>query len=466
MDELSLNKNITIKEMMSALNQLQSQVENDFRNYTKCLYSSKVKAHFPHMLTPTFKGCYIKISDCYFEDDSNYIDLEQQVRINLSKQQQILYSPISTRILPFDVTNIESQNNGIELTFAAKAKPFRLQDNNFSFWLYSDHIPIEQLIHIFEKLTKTKSVHLTINLDDGSIYSRKVDVSYGYDYMQHSNHRFRQNLSDPRLQFRVNVNLFQHFSQKINNIKILIDDFCIEDLYQEKLKDLFHTNIIPVVNQYQTISASFIMDGDYEIYWLETKEKFDSDFFIHEVLTVYADKQPIAPIDYKVIYKDGKVGLEFNQISQVFNKTIFADIYISYQIDQALMDNYHKTSVKWLNQNISTYRLDVKSLITNSTDVYDSYLIEPLLKILRTPYIHNWKLEDWQGLLKFTDISALVKIQPWLNDIFIDQHMQISLYFKSVPENYHEWVRFYLRQLEIFLQKNTKHIFKIKGCFQ
>lgn len=98
-------------------------------------------------------------------------------------------------------------------------------------------------------------------------------------------------------------------------------------MYKDQLKDLFHTNIVPVVNQYQTVSASFVMDGDYEIYWLKSKEKINSDFFIHEVLTVYADKQPLAPIDYKVIYKDGQVGLEFNRISQVFNKTIL-QIYI------------------------------------------------------------------------------------------------------------------------------------------
>jgi hypothetical protein len=130
------------------------------------------------------------------------------------------------------------------------------------------------------------------------------------------------------------------------------------------------------------------------------------------------------------------------------------------------MDNYHKANVKWLNQSISSYKLDIKSLITSPKDAYDTDLIEPLLKILRTPYIHSWKLEDWRGLLKFTDISALVRIQAWLNDVFIDQQEQISLYFKSVPENYHDWVRFYLKQLETFLQKNTKHNFKIKGSFQ
>lgn len=221
MDELSLGRNITVKEMMSALNQLQSQVENDFRNYTKCLYSSKVKAHFPHMLTPTFKGCYVKISDCYFEDDSNYIDLEQQLSIKLLEQQEILYSPISTRILPFDVTNIEYIDNGIEL-FSSKTKSFRLQDNNFSFWLHSDYIPVEQLINIFRKLNNASEFYLTIDLDDGSTCQRKIDVTYGYDYVQHSNHKFRQNLSDPRLQFRINVSLFQYFSQKINSIRLAI----------------------------------------------------------------------------------------------------------------------------------------------------------------------------------------------------------------------------------------------------
>ncbi|OIN83023.1 type VI secretion system baseplate subunit TssF/IglH [Francisella sp. TX07-6608] len=465
MDELSLN-NITVKEMMSALNQLQTQVKKDFRNYTRYLYSSKVKSYFPHMLTPTFQGCYIKISDCYLEDDSNYIDLEQQVSVDILKQKQILYSAISTRILPFDVVEVKTQIEGMQLTFAAKSEYFSLQDNSFSFWLHSDYMSIEQLVNIFKKLNKNAKFSLAIELADGSVTQKAVDVSYGYDYVQHSNHKFRQNLADPRLQFRVNINMQQHFSQKIKSIKLLVHGFFIEELYQEQLNDLFHTNLIPTINQCQTISDSFVMDGDYEVYWLKSKEKIVTDFYIHEVLTVYADKQPLAPIDYKVIYKDGKVGLEFNQISQVFNKTIFADIYLSNKLDQALMNNYHKAQVRWLNQNISTYKLDIKGLITNSETSYEIQLIEPLLKILRIPYIHKWQLQDWKGLLKFTDISALIGIQTWLNDVVIDDQNQISLYFKSVPENYHDWVNFYLRQIEVFLRKNTQHDFRINGVLQ
>ena len=136
---------------MSALNQLQTQLEKNFRNYTRCLYSSKVKSHFPHMLTPTFQGCYIKISDCYLEDDSNYIDLEQQVQ-------------------------------GVQLTFAAKSEYFSLQDHIFSFWLHSDYISIEQLINIFRKLNKSDKFSLAIELADGLVTQKTVDISYGYDY--------------------------------------------------------------------------------------------------------------------------------------------------------------------------------------------------------------------------------------------------------------------------------------------
>ncbi|ASG68507.1 hypothetical protein CDV26_08985 [Francisella halioticida] len=466
MNELSLNKNVTLKEMMSALNQLQTQVEKDFKNYASCLYSSKVKTHFPHMLTPTFQGCYIKIADCYLEDDCSYIDIEQQVGIEILEQQQILYSSVSTRILPFDVVSVENKIQGMELTFSAKSKYFSLQDSSFSFWLHSDSMSVEQLVNIYTKLNKIDKLSLKIEFSDDFVFEKTVDINCGYDYLQHSNHKFRQNLADPRLQFRVNIDLHQHFSQKIRSIKLLVQDFFIEELYQEQLNDLFHTNLIPVINQYQTISDSFVMNGDYEVYWLKDKEKVAIDFYIHEVLTVYVDKQPLAPIDYKVIYKNGKVGLEFNQISQVFNKTIFADIYVSHKLDQALMNKYHKARVKWLNQNISTYKLEVKSLITTSESTSEAYLIEPLLKILRIPYIHRWQLQDWKGLLKFTDISALVDIQPWLNDISVNEEMQVSLYFKSIPESYHDWVTFYLGQLEMFLQKNTKHNFRIKGVFQ
>ncbi|MED7788110.1 type VI secretion system baseplate subunit TssF/IglH [Francisella sp. 19X1-34] len=460
MDELS----ITVKEMVNALNQIQSQAERDFKNYTRCLYSSKVKAHFPHMLTPTFQGCYIKVSDCYLHDDSNYIDLEQQVEVDILKKQQLLYSAISTRILPFDVESVENQTQGISLKFTAKSESFTLQDNSFSFWLHSDSMAIEELIDIYGKLNILDKASLKIEFVDSSILEKVVDISYGYDYIQHSNHRFRQNLADPRLQFRINVNLHQHLSQKIRSIKLLVQGFSIEELYQDQLNDLFHTNLIPVVNQYQAISDNFVMDGDYEVYWLKSKER--TDFYIHEVLTVYVDKKPLAPIDYKVIYKDNRVGLEFNQISQVYNKVISADIYVSRKFDQGLMNNYHKAKVKWLNQNISTYKLEVKSLITTSETQYDIHLIEPLLRILKIPSIHRWHLQDWKGLLKFTDISALVDIQAWLNDISIDEEMQISLYFKSVSKSYQNWVRFYLGQIEVFLQKNTKYNFRIKGVFQ
>ncbi|WP_425536915.1 type VI secretion system baseplate subunit TssF/IglH [Francisella-like endosymbiont] len=82
----------------------------------------------------------MKISDCYLEDDSNYIDLEQQVRVDILKQKQILYLSISTRILPFEVVNVETQVQGVQLTFAAKSEYFSLQDHIFSFWLHSDYM--------------------------------------------------------------------------------------------------------------------------------------------------------------------------------------------------------------------------------------------------------------------------------------------------------------------------------------
>ena len=158
--------NITIKEMISALNQLQSQAEKDFKSYAKDLYSSKVKAHFPHILTPTYQGCFIKISDCYLEDDSNYIDLEQQVSIQLDDQQQTLNSAISARILPFDIINVENQSKGLELIFAAKSEDFSLQDNSFSFWLHSDYIPIEKIIEIFNNLNQINKFYLDIETCD------------------------------------------------------------------------------------------------------------------------------------------------------------------------------------------------------------------------------------------------------------------------------------------------------------
>jgi len=245
----------------------------------------------------------------------------------------------------------------------------------------------------------------------------------------------------------------------------LIKKIYIDELYQDQLNDLFHTNLIPVINQCQSTSDSFIMDGDHEIYWLNLKEEINHAFYIHEVLTVYADNQPLAPIDYKVIYKDGRTGLEFNEISQVFNKTIYADIYISYKLDQALMNSHHKTEISWLNQNISTYKLDIKSLISGSEYKYETQLIKPLLKILKIPYIHQWQILDWQGLLKFTDLSALVDIHTWINDVSVNEQ-DVNLYFKSVPEEFYDWIRFYLKQLEFFLQKNTKLDFKLKEFFQ
>jgi hypothetical protein len=457
--------NITIKEMILALNQLQSQAEKDFRNYTKNIYHSKVKSHFPHMMTPTYQGYFIKISDCYLDNDSNYIDLEQQVNINIKDEQQIFNSAISTRILPFDVVNVQAQSKGIEITFEAKLEKFSLQHSSFSFWLYTDYMSTDQLIIVFNKLSKITEFSLSVDLEDGSLYKETTDVSYGYEYVQHSNHKFRQNIADPRLQFRININLHNCFSQKIKSIKILINGLFIDRHYHDQLDDLFHTNLIPVVNQYQTISDSFIMDGDHEIYWLKPKEEVNPNFCIHEVLTVYVDKQPLASIDYIVIYKDGMVGLEFNQISEVFNKQIFASIYISYKANKSLMDNYHKADARWLNQHISTYELNIKSPIAGTESISETKLIEPLLKILKIQSIHKWQFQDWQGLLIFTDLSSSLDIHKWLNNVTVNEQ-QVCLYFKGVSEDYHEFIIYYLSQLEIFLEKNTVHNFRIKEIFQ
>ena len=130
------------------------------------------------------------------------------------------------------------------------------------------------------------------------------------------------------------------------------------------------------------------------------------------------------------------------------------------------MNNYHKAKVGWLNQSISTYKLDIKSLINTAEYVDETQLIEPLLKILKIPYIHQWQLKDWQGLLKFTDLSALINIQPWLKDVAIDTNMQVCLYFKSAPEEFHDLIRFYIKQLEIFLRKNTRSDLLLTEVFQ
>ncbi|ORM38799.1 hypothetical protein A2G94_02000 [Francisella endosymbiont of Ornithodoros moubata] len=45
-----------------------------------------------------------------------------------------------------------------------------------------DYISIEQLINIFRKLNKSDKFSLAIELADGSVTQKTVDISYGYDY--------------------------------------------------------------------------------------------------------------------------------------------------------------------------------------------------------------------------------------------------------------------------------------------
>ncbi|AJI57445.1 hypothetical protein LA02_1238 [Francisella philomiragia] len=466
MKGFDMSENVTVNEMMSCLNHLQTQARNDFEKYARNLYISRVKASFSHLLTPVYRGVFVKLADCYLENDSNYIDLEQQIQLYVQHDEDVLYSAISTRILPFDITGVKANSKAMEIIFMAKSGQFSLQDNNFSFWINSNYIDIASLTYLYNSMSRIKKFSIIIEFLDGSIFEKEVQVSYGCDYIQHSNHKFRQNLSDPRLQFRVNVDLKQYFLKKMKTIKLIIPGSYLEEVAQEQLSDLFHTNLIPVINQKQTISQSFIMDGDHEINWLSTKNDSYNKSSIHEVLAVYADNKLLDFSDYKVIYKDGKVGLEFSQISLVLNKVIYADIYVSYQTNDALMNNYQKVSLNWLNQSISSYKMCIRSSFLGMGNDHEKYFTESLMKILKTSLIHLWKLDDWKFLLKFTDTFAFESIEKWFCGVTVGSNNVISLFFKAIPEGYLYWIEYYLSQLEIFINKNTRNTFQIIGVFQ
>ena len=456
---------IAINDVLTKLQLLQKQAENNFSSYARTIYLSKVQSRFPHLFTPTYDGCFIKIKHSYLEDDSAFIDLEQALVIKLHEQQQILWSTLADRILPFDVVGTQCVNDSIELVFASKVGAFTLIGGNFSVWLNPDNIPIENTVAIFYYLTKSLDSRISVEPDHGETYEIPVTLTFGHHYAQHFNHQLRQNTADPRLQFRINVGLSKKIKGKIRSITLTLEPFSCGDNFKGNLVKAFHTNIFPMANQRYMLSDSFIMDGDHDVYWFGVEKDHDTPFMLHEVLTVYADQKKLDTLDYKIIYQANKVGVEFNNISKVLHKSICADVYISCGVNKSLMDGHRNASVKWFSQSLDTYQLKVLNLFLTSEQVSSQYNVEKLFAILEIPNIHQWRLQEWKSLLKLSDISAVIPINHFLDEVVLSQDHNVKLYFKNVPELKRYWVCFYLKHLEKFIVKNSHHLIKIQGVF-
>ena len=155
------------------------------------------------------------------------------------------------------------------------------------------------------------------------------------------------------------VGLIKKIKGKIRSIKLMLKPFLRGDNFKESIVNAFHTNVFPMANQRYMLSDSFIMDGDHDVYWFGIEKDIDTQFTIHEVLTVYADQKKLDTLDYKIIYQGNKVGVEFNNITKVLHKSIYADVYISCGVNKSLMDGHRNAKVKWFSQSLDTYQLKV-----------------------------------------------------------------------------------------------------------
>ncbi|QIV96423.1 hypothetical protein EDC55_10479 [Allofrancisella inopinata] len=449
-----MNNNIEVDKVAnSILTKLSEWKENanaNFVKYAHQIYASKIQNKYSSLLTPCPKGIFLKITDIEYNNDSEYIDLYQELQVNRPNCQGSLFSMLDTSLMPFGVHRVRKlSDNSINLTFSNNDKTFTLANQRLVFWIHSDTSNIKRSLQIFNNLKeKAKLTYYS-----GSVEScLEVNLELGHPYKQKVNMAIKNNIYDPRLQFIVSIDFsaIKEISFEKLDLELKFNTLSIPEY---ELTKCFHTNLIPMMNQAVVNIEPFKLDGNDDIYWLKTDSELK--YQACELRGLYSNNYLINPSAYRIVYNDNQIGVEFNQIEEYFNTNITGSMYIDYNLDDSLYAT--DTNLRWYGHNINRYKINAISSIYNHSTSVDEIKIRALISLLSISELTKWTVDMWKHLLAFFDKFAYIKINYLLNKVEI-KGKEIVLNFITDDAVIQKWIIFYIHQLKLFISHNVPYL--------
>lgn len=456
---------LLVEELMYRLIKVQQSGDKNFKQFVSNQYESKIYHYFPYLLTPTYQGALVKISDVYFENDTQYVDNLQEIKVD-TQEEQLLWNAAANRILPFDVTDAQQSDEQLHITLESTTVPnFKLLNKSFSIWFLPSMDNIVEMVGCFMEIQKYPTSVLTITTEDDRKFSMPVNLSFGENFVIHSNQRFRQLLADPRLNFSIKVELRTRIKQKIKSMKLGLNCQSNISINHYELKRLFATNIFTFINQKHTRTDKVKIDGMHDVYWLSIDN--DPDIQINTVKALFVNGEKLDKNNYKLIVSGKKIGIEFNSLSKVLYQSVYADVYATFPVNQSLYQASKSSfRINWNNQNASAYHLSVYDRIKFPEGMLPINRIDRFVLILNIKFAHNWGKQSWKMALKFLDFFALQPIAPLLRQVERGENNLVTFYFEDIKRNYQYWICYYLELLESFINAHSVSNIKLKGVFK
>ncbi|AJC49430.1 hypothetical protein IB642_01255 [Allofrancisella guangzhouensis] len=457
-----MNNNIEIDKVanniLTKLSEWKENANANFVKYAHQIYASKIQNRYSSLLTPCPKGVFLKVTDIGYNNDSEYIDLYQELQISRPNYQGSLFSMLDTSLMPFDVQRVRKlSDDTIKLTFCNNDKTFTLANQKLVFWIHSDTDNIKQSLQIFNNLKKKAKLTYYSSSVEGYL---EVNLELGYQYKQKINLAIKNNIYDPRLQFTVSIDFSQIKEISFEKIDLELK-FNTLSAPEYELTKCFHTNIIPMINQAIVNITPFKLDGNDDIYWLKTDTELK--YQACELRGLYSNNHLMDPSTYRVIYSGNQIGIEFNQIEEYFNTNITGSMYIDYNLDDSLYAT--DTSLRWYGHNINKYKINAISSIYNKSTNVDEIKIRALISLLDISELTSWTIDMWKHLLAFFDKFAYIKISYLLNRVDVKER-DIVLNFITDDIVIQKWITFYVYQLKLFISHNVPYLdVKLQASF-
>lgn len=441
-----------------ALQQLLANCERDARAaylaHAEKLQVSRVNAHFPHLLSPSYQGCLVEMHDTALRDDSAYIEYDKNLILYDDSQRQTVYCAAADTIYPFRVESPVLERKRVVLPFVPHGKSFKFTQAQFSFWALGHHSNQAQSLQFFNTTLHADSVKLELETAKG-VDIVNASLQQSEKYICHFNQRMLMKMSDANWYHYIDVKLDKLPTTPIKQMKLIIDDIAFSKIKNIDITDCFYTNLFAFKNQIQTSIVPFTMDGTRDIYWLQVKDI--DDYNILEVihLKVEEDHTLIPFKDYQVIYESDKVGIQFNNISEVLDKSVTGQVNIATAFNRSA--NPHNVSAKWFSSTKLSQEFKVVRYMEHCQAKLNVELLRHVMVLLKLNQLRTWTLIEWCSLFAFFDSLLTIDIANYLRDVVLEQQ-HVTLYFYVDTEEMCTKVRFMAELILQFVAHHTRYL--------
>ncbi|AXA34578.1 type VI secretion system baseplate subunit TssF/IglH [Francisella adeliensis] len=445
------------QRLIDILREWKVGAEENFIAYAEEIYKSKIYDYFNGLVAPSFHGVFVKVEDIKFYKDDQHIDQFQELYFN-DNSSRILYCAKEITLMPCEITEIEFQSVNLQkLNFKNIHGDFEINNGILEFWFHPK-LDIKRAIYIYQNISKYAKIRA--HLSDKRIVEKDVTIDFGNSYPFKKNTQIKNNMSDPKLQFKLSVNLSSFEENSFERIELLISNQLM-DISVFELRQAFITNLLPMINYNFEKSLSIYIDGHQERYWFDLEK--ETNYTTEELRCIMIEKNVLDPTSYKTIYKGGKIGFELNSIAPYMNKSVVAHLFVNNIL--SLNGDIANYDAVWYEKNVSLYKMRFSSFIQVSEDTVNIKNIESLSTILKAHDIFKWTSSSWLNLLGFFDKFSCNKVKPLFRSSKVEDNL-IFLEFNCMNHMDKVWINYYVSQVKEFILHNIPFFdFDLKVIF-